>query len=305
MKFLWVTAIFLLINPYNSSGNISFTHNGHVLSEVEQAEFLLPFPGIKMIDTVKFNKLINDLDQKVYRAPVNAVLDDNGNIIAEKSGYRLDRATFIDRSAASFFYGKPSVVRVPVQSLYPKVDSELLSQIREKRIGQYVTYFNGNNKPRIHNLTLAAKAINNYVVMPGETFSFNQVVGKRTAEKGYLRAPVIVKGELAEGIGGGICQVSSTLFNAVDHAGIRIVQRFSHSKRVPYVPSGRDATVSWYGPDFRFQNKYNQPILIRTKVGYGSLAITIYSSETLQYQSKMIPGMTRALPREIKVRKKL
>ncbi|PLT35598.1 VanW family protein [Bacillus sp. V5-8f] len=289
MKFFSILAILLAINPYNSNHYISLTYNGSLLSEVERTEFLLPLPGIELIDTAKFNKLIDKTEQLVFRAPVNAALDDHGNILPEKVGYRLDRATFINQSADSFVYGIPSKLEVPVQTIHPKVDSELLAIIREKRIGHYVTYFNNNNKPRTHNLQLASKAINNYVVMPGETFSFNQVVGKRTAEKGYLPAPIIVKGELAEGIGGGICQVSSTLFNAVDHAGVRIIQRFSHSKSVPYVPSGRDATVSWYGPDFRFQNIYNEPILIRSKAGYGSLAVTLYSSETIHYKPKIIP----------------
>ena len=128
---------------------------------------------------------------------------------------------------------------------------------------------------------LAAEAINNTVVFPGETFSFNQTVGKRTKEKGYLPAPIIVRGELSEGIGGGICQVSSTLFNAVDQAGVHILERYSHSRSVPYVKPGRDATVSWYGPDFSFRNELNQPILIRAKVIEGSVVIHVYSSEDM------------------------
>ena len=130
-------------------------------------------------------------------------------------------------------------------------------------------------------MTLAVKAIDNVVVFPGESFSFNKVVGKRTASKGYMRAPVIVKGELAEDIGGGICQVSSTLFNAVDHTGVQIVERFSHSRKVPYVPPGRDATVSWYGPDFVFKNNLNQPILIKAKISNGNVLVRIYSSESV------------------------
>ncbi|MFP3440966.1 VanW family protein, partial [Pantoea sp. SIMBA_133] len=116
------------------------------------------------------------------------------------------------------------------------------------------THFRKNNLERTSNIELAAEAINNTVVFPGETFSFNQTVGKRTKERGYLPAPIIVKGELSEGIGGGICQVSSTLFNAVDQAGVQIIERYSHSRSVPYVKPGRDATVSWYGPDFSFRN---------------------------------------------------
>src|SRR5690606_24482567 len=114
-----------------------------------------------------------------------------------------------------------------------------------KLIGQYVTYYNSRNKNRSHNISLAAKSINNYVLFPGEVFSFNKVVGQRTISKGYMRAKVIVRGEFSEGIGGGICQVSSTLYNAADHAGLKIMQRYSHSRSVPYVPPGRDATVNW------------------------------------------------------------
>src|SRR5699024_11541629 len=121
-------------------------------------------------------------------------------------------------------------------------------------------------------------AIDSHVVFPGETFSFNKIVGKRTEEKGYKRAPVIVKGELAEDIRGGICQTSSTLYNAVDLQGIEIVERYSHSRSVRYVPPGRDPTVSWWGPDFSFKNKLHQPILIRTIAENAEMTINIYSS---------------------------
>ncbi|WP_345840752.1 VanW family protein [Bacillus sp. P14.5] len=164
------------------------------------------------------------------------------------------------------------------------MDSELLERIKRKRISHYVTYFNSRNKERVHNIKLASDAINNQVVFPGETFSFNQIVGKRTVSKGYLPAPVIVKGELSEGIGGGICQVSSTLFNAVDRAGVKILERYSHSRRVPYVPPKRDATVSWYGPDFTFRNQHNQPLLIRSVVTGGQMIIMVFSSEDLDFQ---------------------
>jgi vancomycin resistance protein YoaR len=100
---------------------------------------------------------------------------------------------------------------------------------------------------------------------------------------------VIVRGEYAEDIGGGICQVSSTLFNAVDNAGLKIVQRFSHSRHVPYIPPGRDATVSWYGPDFEFKNMYNQPILIQARTIGNLLVIKLYSSEVIEYKPKKVP----------------
>ncbi|WP_062047010.1 VanW family protein [Bacillus sp. JCM 19034] len=122
------------------------------------------------------------------------------------------------------------------------------------------------------------------MLFPGEVFSFNTTVGKRTIERGYLPAPIIIRGELSEGVGGGICQVSSTLFNAVDLAHLKVIQRYSHSKQVPYVPPGRDATVSWYGPDFSFQNNYNQPILIRSFVSGGQMTISLFSSDDIDLQ---------------------
>lgn len=91
------------------------------------------------------------------------------------------------------------------------------------------------------------------------------MVGERISGKGYMPATVIVKGEFSEDFGGGICQVSSTLFNAVDNAGLKVVQRYSHSREVSYVPLKRDATVSWNGPDLIFKNEYNQPILIHIR----------------------------------------
>ncbi len=115
-----------------------------------------------------------------------------------------------------------------------------------------------------------------------------------------MSAPIIVKGEFSEDIGGGICQVSSTLFNAADNAGLSIVERYSHSRSVPYVPPGRDATVSWYGPDLRFQNKYNQPILIRAKQYGGSIAVALYSSDVINTEPRKIPDASSHLPEEIK-----
>lgn len=93
--------------------------------------------------------------------------------------------------------------------------------------------------------------------------------------------------------------MSSTLFNAVDRAGLQIVQRYSHTRSVPYVPPGRDATVSWGGPDFRFQNQYNQPILIRAKRYGGSMIITLYSSDVINSKLRKIPKVPSRIPKEI------
>ncbi|MFP7496583.1 VanW family protein [Bacillus subtilis] len=294
-----ITGLFLLAQPSEQQDSLTVTQQGRTIATVNREDFTMPLPGTPMVDYEKYSKFIKQLDQKVYREPINAVLNDHGSIVPGRVGYKLYQQAFMEKFYAYFYGQGPSKIEVPEMNIYPKVDSELLAHISTQQLGQYVTYFNSSNKSRSHNISLSAKAIDNHVVFPNETFSFNQVVGMRTRNKGYKSAPIIVKGELSEGVGGGICQVSSTLFNAVDRAGLQIVQRYSHTRSVPYVPPGRDATVSWGGPDFRFQNQYNQPILIRAKRYGGSMIITLYSSDVINSKLRKIPKAPSRIPKEI------
>ncbi|MFS3932080.1 VanW family protein [Bacillus subtilis] len=294
-----ITGLFLLAQPSEPQDSLTVTQQGRTIATVNREDFTMPLPGTPMVDYEKYSKFIKQLDQKVYREPINAVLNDHGSIVPGRVGYKLYQQAFMEKFYAYFYGQGPSKIEVPEMNIYPKVDSELLAHISTQQLGQYVTYFNSSNKSRSHNISLSAKAIDNHVVFPDETFSFNQVVGMRTRNKGYKSAPIIVKGELSEGVGGGICQVSSTLFNAVDRAGLQIVQRYSHTRSVPYVPPGRDATVSWGGPDFRFQNQYNQPILIRAKRYGGSMIITLYSSDVINSKLRKIPKAPSRIPKEI------
>ncbi|RUS48267.1 hypothetical protein ELR57_05280 [Cohnella sp. AR92] len=278
---------------------ISLLHNGEKIAQVERSSYTLPsFP---LVNPIRMDELLAKIDRKVLTPPQNAYIGDSGRIVPEKAGAKLDSRKFADRFQHYYYGGGQVSFEIPLKPTYAKVDSELLSLIREKPIGQYATYFNSNNRNRAKNIALSAKAIDNRVVFPGEKFSFNQTVGRRDSSKGYVRAPIIVRGELSEGIGGGICQVSSTLFNAADRAGLRILERYSHSRHVPYVMPGRDATVSWGGPDFVFSNPYNQPVLIRAFAGAGSLYVSIYSSEQLDYAPRHVPRMSRRIPEEIAV----
>lgn len=299
MKFIWLSVLLLIGSQNNLPDNLVVSHEGKTIANVNRVYFSNPLIDIPLIDQENYNEFIQKLDKTIYKPPTNAYLDNNGNIVAEKVGYKLDEEAFTRLFYTYFFNKGSSYVEAPLHTIFPNVDSELLSHISVNRIGNYATYFNSNNRERSHNILLASEAINNHVVFPGETFSFNKVVGKRTREKGYKRAPVIVKGELSEDIGGGICQISSTLYNAVDKAGLTITERYSHSKRVGYVPSGRDATVSWYGPDFRFTNNYNQPILIRSNVYGGTVRILVYSSDAINNEPRKIPSASYKLPEEV------
>jgi vancomycin resistance protein YoaR len=281
--------IIILSQQVIMPGSLVITNNSDPISVANRTTFSMHLPILPILDTKKFNKFMDDIDQHVTKNPKNSIIDKNGNIIPEQLGYRLNRQVFTENIFSYYFNNGSSTLEVPLLAIYPRVDSELLGNIRGEKIGEYVTFFNTNNKERNNNIYLAAKAINNYVLFPGEIFSFNKVVGERTAGKGYRPATVIVNGEFTEDFGGGICQVSSTLFNAVDNAGLKVVQRNSHSREVSYVPPKRDATVSWNGPDLIFKNDYNQPILILAKSIENKLIIKIYSSDVITYTPKKVP----------------
>lgn len=235
------------------------------------------------VDWIKLQQLLEELENETYQAPKNATLGKNRNIIADSPGYILDRKSFTTSFLIAYYEGKDSTIEIPKKMVHARLNGQMLEEIMQKKLGAYTTYYNPTNEERATNIALSAEAIHGAVVFPGEIFSFNETVGERTEEKGYKRAPVIVQGEFAEDIGGGICQVSSTLFNAVDLHGIEMVERFTHSRSVPYVPPGRDATVSWWGPDFSFKNLYNEPIVLVAQAENGILTIEIFSSETVEH----------------------
>ncbi len=299
MGWEWFLALILLFQQAGHPQQVKLEHNGHELAVVRLADYVHPLPGIPLIHDSRLEELVQAVDKQSAQAPVNASLDSAGRIVPERQGSRLDRLSLLQQVHGLIYEGGAERLELPMRPVYATVDSELMAAIKVKRVGQYLTYYNSNNQNRSHNIALAAKAINNYVVFPGESFSFNKVVGKRTVKSGYKRAPVIVRGEVYEDIGGGICQVSSTLFNAVDRAGLSIVERYSHSRHVPYVPPKRDATVSWDGPDFVFRNDYKQPVLIRAYAGAGQVSISVCSSELIELKPREVPRASKELPKEI------
>ena len=160
----------------------------------------------------------------------------------------------------------------PVHGAYSTVFSSSFSKLYATYTTRYV-----RNANRTNNLKLACKAIDGTIVHPGETFSFNGTVGKRTEAKGYKKAYVFTGPKSHElGIGGGVCQVASTMFNAALLANFQIVERHQHSQRVTYCPLGRDAAIYWGSENFRFKNTSNYPIMIRMKCADGKLTCSYY-----------------------------
>ncbi|MBM7662176.1 vancomycin resistance protein YoaR [Bacillus mesophilus] len=285
MKNLLLSLILMLTPIHHShDDDLVLLHQGTTIATINHDAFTSSLTDLPLVNDEMYGQLVAKLEQQINKDPINAYINQHNEIIQGQPGFVLNSDQLTKDLYTYFFNHQPLSLELPIKTIHPRVSGELLADIYVKQIGSYMTYYNQHKSERSKNIILATKAINNHVVFQGEVFSFNKVVGKRTTEKGYLSAPIIIKGELYDGVGGGICQVSSTLFNAVDSAGVKIVQRYSHSRKVPYVPPGRDATVSWYGPDFTFKNVYNQPILIRAEAKDGKVMIRIFSSEVINVE---------------------
>jgi vancomycin resistance protein YoaR len=146
-------------------------------------------------------------------------------------------------------------------------------------VSAYTTIYGGIPN-RIHNVQLVAHLVDDKLIAPGETFSFNKTTGDRNAAKGFLEAPVIVNGEVTTGLGGGVCQVSTTVFNAAFEAGLPITDRTNHALYISHYPQGRDATVDYPDVDLKFVNDTDHWLLLRTFVGPSSLTVSLYGTPT-------------------------
>ena len=156
-------------------------------------------------------------------------------------------------------------VRIPLNISYPAVTGESLrSMLFRDRLGSMTTYFPNSIANRISNIQLAASKLDGLVLNPGDWFSYNETIGERTEAAGFLMAAAYSNGEVVEELGGGVCQVSSTLYSAVLYAQLGIKSRDNHYFKVDYMDWGMDATVSWPAPDFKFANTRDYPIRIHT-----------------------------------------
>ena len=165
-------------------------------------------------------------------------------------------------------------------SLEPKVtEASINAELFGTVLGKFSTSYATSSKNRSDNVELAASRINGIILMPGEEFSYNNAVGKRTAENGFKEAPVFENGETVQGMGGGVCQVSSTLYSAVLYADLPVLERQNHSLTVSYVPKGQDATVAYGSIDFRFKNNTKGPIKISAKTGGKVVETSIWGAK--------------------------
>lgn len=235
---------------------------------------------------------IDKIHSEIYKAPVDATFTQEPfKITASETG--LDFAISIDEAKALLKEDKDTYT-IKLKTLYPKVSTnDIGKEAFPDLLGSYSTDYSSSNYNRSTNVELCSKFMNGKVLMPGDTISYNQTVGPRTPERGFKSAPIYANGTTAMGYGGGSCQVSSTIYNAVLRANLKIAERHNHMFVVGYVPIGLDATVAYGGPDFKFTNSRNYPIKVEVYTSGKKVYCNIYGhKEETEYEIKISSSRT-------------
>jgi vancomycin resistance protein YoaR len=248
---------------------------------------------------LKFTKLTVDLAElrgtvkESYGDPGPAkVKFQSGKIVRmpEKPRLGLDESALFDAVVKGLQDDK--TVALPVKEEPKKITDEMLAQVTDI-ISQFSTNFSSGNRPRSSNIRLASSKIDGVFLLPGEQFSFNQTVGQRTIKGGFKEAGVFINGRHDTGVGGGICQVSTTLYNASLFGNIKIAKRTNHTLPVPYVPVGRDATVNWGAQDLVIVNNYPTPIVLTSEYTPGRLTFRILGKKEPGLEVKITSGRVK------------
>ena len=219
---------------------------------------------------------VDKIHNEIYKEPVDAYYTTNPfTVYPSENG--LDFKISVDEAKALITAESKAEYTIPLKTIYPNVTTNMIgTEAFPDQLASFSTKYSTRDTDRTTNLRLAANKVNGTVLMPGETFSYNKVVGARTIAAGYKEAAVYENGKVVDGIGGGICQVSSTIYNAAIYANLDIVQRSNHQFVPSYVTASRDATVVYGSIDFQFKNNRDYPIKIVCSVSGGIASCQIF-----------------------------
>lgn len=244
---------------------------------------------------------VDYISKKFYISPVDATIKlENGNFIRTKESYgkMVDKESLKEQIINKFENIYIKSLDVVEKSIEPKYKIQELSKI-DTVLGTYETYFNPKITNRAQNIKIASNATTNIIVGSKDEFSFNSIISKSNIIESMKEAPVIVNGKLESGIGGGMCQVSSTIYNASLYAGMEITGIKNHTIPSSYISKGRDATVSLGSIDFKFKNNFETPILIYNEVFDNRIVSTIYGNKNDKREIEIITEIVETLPNKV------
>ena len=229
-----------------------------------------------------FNNKLNKIQKNIEKLPKDAeinIKNNKINIKNEITGVKLNKYLFYNNLIKLYLSNQQIInIDIPIIKSKPNITRESLEMFTHKR-SEFSTSISTSSSGRKYNIRKALNSINGTHLGKGEKFSFNNIVGRRTADRGYKNAKVILDGEFVEGVGGGVCQVSSTLYNAVLLSGLNVISSQKHSQRVSYVKAGFDAMVNYGTSDLVFENNTEGDIYILCKYTDSLITISIYGAD--------------------------
>ena len=280
------------------SAPISFSVAGKKLvvqpADLARALSFTADPSGALSGVVDKAKLVSSLGDRVDTAqqpPVDATFNVSSGtpvVIPGKAGKILNEDQLVSSVATFMKVAAPRNGTLSLTSAAPRVTTELARTLGVKQIIGTFTTAHPCCRPRVQNIHTIADIVDGYVVLPGETFSLNDVVGKRDSGRGFVQAPQILNGQFVLDVGGGISQFATTIFNAVFFSGLKDVQHQPHSYYISRYPPGRESTVSFPQPDFRFQNDAPTGVLVKTSYTGTSITVTFWG--TKRYDVESISG---------------
>lgn len=240
---------------------------------------------------------IDIIEEQFNQDSINATIEFTGSsfsITEGKDGFFLKDEELIELLDNNM--DELGDVTIPIEIKKPSITKDLLSRINGV-IGQFSTSFGGSSSGRIENIRLSAGKVSDVVILPGDQVSFNESMGSINSASGFKEAPVIVNGELEPGFGGGICQTSTTLYNALLLADVDIAERHPHSIPINYVPKGTDGAVASGYKDLKYKNDFDFPIYIRSSVSGSNMTFYIYGDTNVKdYTVKIEPELIETIP---------
>ena len=283
-----------LIITKGKDGNVIDVNS--TLKSVEQKltdlSYLNEIVEIKTIPQSPKEIDLNSIHKEIYKEAKDAYFTTEPHVIYP-SETGLDFKISVDE-AKDLLKNSEEECIIPLKVLYPNVTTNMIGgEAFPDKLASFSTKYAASNTNRTTNLRLAASKIDGYVLLPGETFSYNSVVGERTIAAGYKEAAIYENGQVVDGLGGGICQISTTLCNAILFANLEIVELHNHQFVPSYVKAGRDATVVYGVKDFKFKNSRNYAIKITCSVSNGIANFDIWGlREDTEYDIDVYANVT-------------
>ena len=260
-------------------------------------------PIMYTLDTKALKIELEKISSNIDIEEKNAKITLNGDQISfsnEENGRKLNIEKSMKLIENELKSSEHDPLELVVETVVPSITKEKLSKV-DTLLGEFSTTFNSGVQGRSYNIKLSTDAINDVLLEPDQILSFNESTGMRSAKNGYKSAPVIVNGELEQGLGGGVCQVSSTLFNAVALSGLKVVERSNHSIPSSYVGIGRDAVVDFGTLDLKVQNNYKNPVYFSSGVEGNKIIIKVYgNSEDKPGEVKLFSTVNGSVARKTK-----